>query len=139
MASNLKYSAALKNSQMNAVTTAAGASALILIYNGTQPASPDTAITSQTLLATLTCSSTFAPAASSGVLTLNAITSGTGTAGAGAGTAAQFFRVTTSGGTALIDGTCGVGSGFDMNFVGSATIATGQTVGDSSFTLTNAN
>lgn len=139
MASNLKYAATLKNSQMNAVTTAAGASALLLIYNGTQPASPDTAITSQTLLATLTCNSTFAPAASAGVLTLNAITNGTGTAGAGAGTAATFFRITTSGGTALIDGTCGVTSGFDMNFVGSATIATGQTVSDSSFTLTNAN
>lgn len=139
MASNLKYSAAVKNAQMNAVTTAAGASALLLIYAGTQPASPDTAITSQTLLATLTCGATFAPAASGGVLTLNSITGGTGAAGAGAGTAATFFRITTSGGTALIDGTCGVTSGFDMNFVGSATIATGQSVSDTSFTLTNSN
>lgn len=139
MASNLKYSAVLKNAQQAAITTTVGASALINIYSGTQPANPDTSITSQVLLATLTCSATFAPAPSGGVLTLNAITSGTGTAGAGAGTAATWYRLTTSGGTAHIDGTCGVGSGFDMNFVGSATIATGQTVGDSSFTLSNAN
>jgi hypothetical protein len=139
MASNLKYSAALKNAMENVITTTEGASALLLIYSGTQPASPDTAITSQTLLATLTCGSTFAGAASAGVLTLNSITSGTGTAGAGAGTAATWFRITTSGGVAHVDGTCGVTSGFDMNFVGSATIATGQTVGESSFTLTNGN
>jgi hypothetical protein len=139
MASNLKYSASLKNAQQDAITTKLGASALINIYNGTQPASPDTAVSSQTLLATLTCNATFAPAASNGVLTLNSITSGTGTAGAGAGTAATWFRITTSGGTAHVDGTCGVGSGYDMNFVGSASIATGQTVSDSSFTLTNSN
>jgi hypothetical protein len=120
MASNLKYSASLKNAQQDAITTKLGASALINIYNGTQPASPDTAVSSQTLLATLTCNATFAPAASNGVLTLNSITSGTGTAGAGAGTAATWFRITTSGGTAHVDGTCGVGSGYDMNFVGSA-------------------
>jgi hypothetical protein len=139
MASNLKYSAVLKNAQQNAITSTVGASALLLIYSGTQPASPDTAITTQTLLATLTCNATLAPAASGGVLTLNSITSGTGTAGAGAGTAATFYRITTSGGTAHVDGTCGVTSGFDMNFVGSASIATGQTVGDTSFTLANSN
>jgi hypothetical protein len=139
MSSNLKYSAALKNAQQDAITTKCGASALLLIYSGTQPTNPDTAITSQVLLATLTCNATFAPASSGGVLTLNSIASGTGTAGAGAGTAATWFRITTSGSVAHVDGTCGVTSGFDMNFVGSATIATGQTVGDSSFTLTNAN
>ena len=138
MASNLKYSAALKNSQMNAVTTACGASALILLYSGTQPASPDTAVTSQVLLATLTANATFAPAASGGVLTLNSITSGTGTAGAAGGTAATWFRITTSGSTACIDGSVGT-SGSDLNLTGSTSIATGQTVSISSFTLTNGN
>lgn len=107
MSLNLKYSAALKNAQQNAITTTVGASALLGIYSGTQPASPDTAITSQVLLATLTCNATFAPAASGGVLTLNAITNGTGTAGAGAGTTAAWYRLTTSGATAHIDGTVG--------------------------------
>jgi hypothetical protein len=139
MSSNLKYSAVLKNAQMAAITTTVGTSALILIYSGTQPANPDAGIGAAVLLATLACSATFAPAPSAGVLTLNAITSGTGTAGASTGTAATWFRITTSGGTAHVDGTCGVTSGFDMNFVGSATIATGQTVSDSSFSLTNGN
>lgn len=98
-----------------------------------------TAITNTPVLAVLPCSATLAPAPSAGVLTLNTITSGTGTTAAGAGTAATWYTITTSGGTPHVDGTCGVTSGFDMNFVGSGTIATGQTVSDSSFTLSNAN
>lgn len=137
MASNLKYSVALKNSQEAAIRTSLGASALINIYSGTQPASPDTAITSQVLLATLTAGATFGTE-SGGVETLNAITAGTGTAGAGAGgTLATWFRMTTSGGTAHVDGTVGT-SGCDLN-LGSATISTGVQVSVSSWTLSNGN
>ncbi len=137
MASNLKYSAALKNAQQNAITSTVGASALLNIYSGTQPANPDTAITSQVLLATLTCNATFAPAASGGVLTLNAISNGTGTAGAGAGTNATWYRLTTSGGTAHIDGTVGI-TASDLN-LNNVNIATGQTVSVTSATYTNGN
>ena len=137
MASNLKYSAALKNAQQNAIATQVGANALLKIYAGSQPADPDVAIGAQTLLATLTCNATFAAAAAAGVLTLNSISNGIGTAGAGAGTAATFFRLTTSGGTAQIDGTVGI-SGADLN-LNNTNIATGQTVSVSSFALTNGN
>lgn len=137
MASNLKYSAALKNAQQNAITTTCGASALLNIYSGTQATNPDTAIGAQVLLATLTCNATFAPGASSGVLTLNSITSGTGTAGAAGGTVATWFRLTTSGSTAEIDGSVGI-SGCDLN-LNNTNIATGQTVSVTSFTITNAN
>lgn len=137
MASNLKYSASLKNAQQDAITTKLGASALLNIYSGSQPASPDTAIGAQVLLATLTCNATFAPAASGGVLTLNAIANGTGTAGAGGGTTATWYRLTTSGGTAHIDGTVGI-SGADLN-LNNTNIATGQTVSVTSSTYTNAN
>lgn len=137
MASNLKYSANLKNAQQNAITTTLGASAILNIYSGTQPASPDTAVTSQVLLASLTCNATFAPAASGGVLTLNSITSGTGTAGASTGTTATWYRLTTSGGTAHIDGSVGT-SGADMN-LNNTSIAQNQTVSVTSFTLSNAN
>jgi hypothetical protein len=135
MASNLKYSASLKNAQQDAITTKLGASAVLNIYSGTQPASPDTAITSQVLLASLTCNATFAPAASGGVLTLNSISNGTGTAGAAGGTTAAWYRLTTSGGTAHIDGTVGI-SGADLN-LNNTSIATSQTVSVTSFTLTN--
>lgn len=137
MASNLKYSASLKNGQQDAITTKLGASAILELYSGSQPANPDTAITSQVLLASLTCNATFAPAASGGVLTLNSISNGTGTAGAGAGTNATWFRMKTSGAVAHIDGAVGI-SGCDMN-LNNNNIATGQTVSVTSFTLTNGN
>lgn len=136
MPSNLKYSAALKNAQMNAITTTLGANAVLNLYSGTQPATPDTAIGAQVLLASLTCNATFAPAAAGGVLTLNAIANGTGTAGAGAGTAATWYRLTTSGGVAHIDGTVGA-SASDLN-LNNPSIATGQTVSVTSSTYTNA-
>lgn len=137
MATNLKYSAALKNAQQDAITTKLGSNAILSIYNGTQPASPDTAVTSQTLLVSLTCNATFAPAASGGVLTLNSIANGTGAVGAGTGTVATWFRMTTNGGTAHIDGTVGMSSA-DL-ILNNTNIATGQTVSVTSFTLTNTN
>jgi hypothetical protein len=137
MASNLKFSAALKNAQQNAITSTLGANAVLNLYSGAQPASPDTAIGAQVLLASLACNATFAPAASGGVLTLNSIANGTGTAGAGAGTAATWYRLTTSGGTAHIDGTVGT-SASDLVLTGSTSIATGQTVSVTGATYTNA-
>ena len=136
MASNLKYSAALKTSQQAAISTAAGASAVLTLYSGSQPASPDTAVTSQVALSTHTCAATFG-SASAGVLTVGAIGNGTGTAGAGSGTNATWYRLTTSGGTALVDGTVGI-SGCDMN-LNNTNVATGQMVSITSWTITNAN
>ena len=135
MASNLKYKATLKNAQQDAITTAVGASCLIDIMSGTQATNPDTAIGAQVILATLTGNATFAPAAAGGVLTLNSITSGTGTAGAGGGTTATWFRIKTSGGVAQVDGTVGI-SGADLN-LNNTSIATGQTVAVTPWTLTN--
>jgi hypothetical protein len=137
MASNLKYSASLKNAQQDAITTKLGASAVLNIYSGTQPTNPDTAIGAQVLLASLTCNATFAAAAASGVLTLNSIANGTGTAGAGAGTVATWYRLTTSGAVAHVDGTVGI-SGADLN-INNTNIATGQTVSVTGFTLSNGN
>jgi hypothetical protein len=133
MASNLKYAAALKNAQLDAITTQVGASGLLKIYDGSQPTNPDTALGSQVLLVTLTCNATFAPAASGGVLTLNAITNGT----AGASSTATWFTLTTSGGTRKIEGTVGT-SGADLN-LNNTSINNGQTVSVSSFTITSGN
>ena len=137
MANNLKYSANLKNAQQAAITSTLGASALLQIYSGAQPASPDTAVGAQVLLAQLTCNATFAPAPTGGVLTLNAIASGTGTVGAGAGTTATWFRLlNATGPTAHIDGTVGT-TAADLN-LNNTSIATNQTVSVTSFTITNA-
>jgi len=134
MANNLKYSTALKNARLDAIGTMLGASALLKIYDGSQPANPDTAVTTQTLLATLTCdASAFAPSAAAGVLTANAVTS----ANAVATSTASWFRLCTSGGTAVIDGTVGE-SGTDA-IIDNASIVSGQSVSCTSITITSAN
>ena len=132
MAFNLQYSTALQNAQQNAITTTVGASCLINIYDGSQPAGPDTALGAQVLLAQLTGNATFAPSASGGILTLNSITSDSSANATGT---ASWFRMTTSGGTAHIDGTVGT-SGCDLN-LSSTSITAGQTVAISPWTLTN--
>ena len=108
----LKYALAQRNARMDALPTGIGASGLLRIYNGTQPAGPGTAIGAQVLLAQLALSATSAPAASAGVLTFNAIANDASAAASGTPT---WFRITTSGGTGVIDGSAAVGSG-DINF-----------------------
>ena len=134
MAHNLQYSTSLQNAQQDAITTAMGTSAKIRIYDGTQPAGPDTAVSTQTMLVELTGNaSAFAGAASGGVLTLSSITSGTAAA---TGTA-SWFRMLTSGSTAHIDGSVGVtGSTSDLE-LDNTSIASGQTVSATGWTLTN--
>jgi hypothetical protein len=84
----IKFDTATRNAEMDAVTARVGTSGLLRVYNGTRPANPGTAITTQTMLVELTCNATaFAPAASGGVLTANAISNGTAAA---TGTASWF-------------------------------------------------
>jgi len=134
MALNLNYPAALRNTRLDAVTTRAGGSAKLRIYDGTQPTNADTAVGAQVLLVTLTCNATFAPAASSGVLTLNAISSGVAVA---TGTAAWFRIVDTAGTTTVCDGT--VGTATTDLILTTVAISSGATVSCSSFTITEAN
>ncbi len=133
MANNLKYSTALKNARLDAITSAIGTSGLLRIYDGTQPASPNTAVSTQTKLAELALSSAFAPSASSGVLTANSVTS----ANALATGTASWFRITTSGGTAVVDGTVGT-SGTDA-IIDNTSISSGQSVSCTGITITSAN
>lgn len=130
MAQLVGMSSTLRNARNDAITTAAGASALIKIYDGTRPATGGTATT---LLATLTCNATFAPASSGGVLTLNSITS----ANAVATSTATWARLTTSGGTFVLD--CNVGtSGADLN-LNTTSIVSGASVAITSATFTDGN
>lgn len=131
----LSYSTTLRNATVDAITTAAGASALLRIYNGTPPANVGTALSGNTLLAELTCNSTFAPSASSGVLTLNSITSDSSADATGT---ASFFRIYKSDGTtAVLQGTVGT-SGADLN-LNTTSIVSGAQVAVTSFTITAGN
>lgn len=125
------YSTTMRNGWLDAITTAVGTSGLIKIYNGSRPAYNGAATT---LLATLTCSSAFAPSASSGVLTVGTIT---GDSAADATGTATWARVTTSGGTTVIDCDCGT-SGSDINFT-STSFVTGEPINITSFTITAPN
>jgi hypothetical protein len=127
----LAYSVAVRNTMLDAITSAVGASGLLRIYDGSRPATGGTATT---LLAELTCNATFAPAAASGVLTLNAITSDSSANATGTAT---WFRIVTSGGTHVIDGNVGT-SGSDLN-LNTTSIVSGAAVAVTSFTITGGN
>lgn len=122
--------AAGRNASLDGITTAIGTSGLLRIYDGTRPASGGTATNK---LAELPLSATSSPAASAGVLTMNAITSAaallTGTA--------TWFRLTTSAGVFVMDGSVGT-SGADLNF-NSVAISSGATVAVSSAVFTAGN
>jgi hypothetical protein len=121
----------IRDDMLDIITTAVGASGLLRIYDGSRPASGGAATT---LLAELTCNATFAAAAASGVLTLNAITQDSSANATGT---ASWFRITTSGGTYRIDGSVGT-SGSDLNLTTTSIVAT-QPVSVTSFTITEGN
>lgn len=127
----IAYSTTLRNSRLDQITSAVGASGLLRIYDGSRPASGGAATT---LLAELTCNATFAPSASGGVLTLNAITQDSSANATGTAT---WFRITTSGGTFVIDGSVST-SGSDLNLTTTSIVAT-QPVSVTSFTITEGN
>lgn len=130
----LAYDVSIRNAQLDAITTRAGASALLRFYDGTRPAT-GAAITSQVKLAELTCNATFAPGASSGVLTLNAITADSSADATGTAT---WFRIVKSDGTTFVmDGNVGT-SGSDLN-MNSVSFTVGGSVATTSFTITAGN
>jgi len=127
----LAYATTLRNAMLDEITAAAGANALLRIYDGARPATGGAATT---LLAELTCNATFAPAAAAGVLTLNAITQDSSANNTGTAT---WFRIVTSGGTFVLDGNVGT-AGSDLN-LNSTSITAGVAVAVTSFTITEGN
>jgi hypothetical protein len=128
----LGYVAGLRNAKLDAITTFAGNSGKLRIYSGTRPATGGAATT---LLAELTCNATFAPAASGGVLTLNAITQDS--SADSTGTASCFRLLKSDGTTIVLDGNVGT-SGSDLN-LNTTSLVTGAAVQVTSFTITDGN
>ena len=128
----LAFDVSIRNAQADAITTRAGASALLRIYDGTRPASNGAATT---LLAELTCNATFAPAGSSGAITLNAITQDSVANATGTAT---WFRIVQSNGTSFVmDGNVGT-SGSDLN-LNTVSIVAGGVVAVTSAVITMGN
>lgn len=111
-------------------------SGVLKIYDQTQPADGDTAVSTQNLLATLTMNATAftgpsGTASSNQVLTANAITNATASA---TGTASWFRLLKSDGTTKILDGSVGT-SGCDIN-LNTTSITSGGTVSVTSFTIT---
>lgn len=123
----------LRNNRANAIKTdidKGGAAGALRVYDGTRPATGGTATN---LLATLPLSFPCASAASGGVLTLSAITSGT----AGNTGTATWGRVVDSTGAFVADYSVGAsGADFNLNTV---SIANGIQVSCTSAAITEGN
>jgi glutamate synthase domain-containing protein 3 len=129
MAFNLHLSAVGVDNALDTVLNALNGGT-VNIYTGTQPANCDTALSGNTLLVTLTLSATAFSAASAGVKTANAITSGVAVA---TGTATFFRAFKSDGTTAVIDGSYGTAT---TDMIGpTTTINSGDTVSCSSWTV----
>lgn len=129
----LGYAVALRNSQLDAITTAVGSAAILDIYDGTRPATC-AAITTQTKLAEFTLGSPFAPASSGAVLSPTLPSNTTGLAAS----TATWYRIWKSGGTTCeMDGSAGT-SGTDL-VLNTATISVGVTVSLTAWTITRGN
>lgn len=124
-----KMNVALRNARLDAISTFAGDSGYLRIYDGTQPATGGTATT---LLAELRINATVAPAASGGVLTLNALTADSSANATGTATWARWtksdgtthvmdFSVTASGGGGdIILSTVSIVSGVGVSITSAA-------------------
>jgi hypothetical protein len=126
MALLTKLSDATANAEAAALAALCN-SGLIKVYDGTQPATADTALSGNTLGVTLTFGATAFPAASAGVLTANAIASGT----AVAGITPTFARIFKSDGTTVVMDVSAGASGCNLT-IGAFTA--GTVVSCSSFT-----
>lgn len=129
MALNTQLSNAAVNAEADALAALLN-NGYLRIYSGTQPATADTALSGNTLLAELRFGATAFPAASGGLLTANAITADSSADATGT---ASFFRALKSDGTTVIlDGTVGTSSA--NMIIATTSISAAQTVSCSSFT-----
>jgi hypothetical protein len=133
MANQFIISASARNAACDAIVDlidiGSGVSYL-KVYSGTKPANPGTAITTQTLLASLTFSNPAFGTSANGTTTAATITSDTNTV---AGTA-TWFRLCDRNGAGIADGTIAT-SGADLNFPSGITFTAGGTVSISSLTI----
>lgn len=129
MAANTHLTTAAWDLMLNAALDVLN-SGFIEIYDGTQPATPNVAVSTQTKLAKLTLAATAFGASSGGTKTAGAI----GSVSALATSTATWFRAFKSDDTtAVIDGSVGT-SGADLN-LNAVALVTGGTVSVSSWAV----
>lgn len=130
---SLQLSTSVRNARLDTVESTIGTAAILRIFTGSAPANCSAA-DSGTKLVEMSLPTDWMNDASSGSKTQNGSWASTGVANGTAG----YFRVYDSGAAAChIQGTCGIGTG-DLQ-LDNTSIAVGQTVTVTSFTLTDAN
>ena len=131
MALNPKYSNVMVNAEADAVGNALN-NGYIRIYDGSQPATADTAIGAQVLLAELRFGADAFGAAAAGVITANAITDDSSANATGTAT---WGRILASDGTTVwFDGS--VGTSATNVILNTTSIVSGAVVSCSSLTFT---
>ena len=134
MALNLKLSNATANAAANAVLTQL-AGGFLNFYDGSQPANPDVAVSTQNSYGSVALASP-AGTCSNGVITWATATNGTVPSGLPGNATPTWFRATTSASAVALDGSCGNSASYDMN-VGSSPWVSGGTINGSNLgTLT---
>jgi hypothetical protein len=131
MALNPKYSTVMVNAEADAVGNALN-TGYIRIYDGTQPATADTAVSTQTLLAELRFGADAFGAASNGTITANAITDDSSANATGTATWARILA--SDGTTVWFDGTAGTSAANVI--LNSVAISAGAAVSISSLSFT---
>ena len=132
---NMRIATDSRNSMLDALNTrlnAGSGAAKIRIYDGTQPANANTAVSTQTLLAELPCSDPAAASAATGTLTLSAVTNDSSADATGTAT---WARVLDSDNNAIFD--CDVSStvGSGTLKLNTTSIVSGGPVAITSFTI----
>jgi hypothetical protein len=127
----LSFATTVRSARSTAIVTAAGTGATMKFYNGTKPASLG-AITTQTLLATLTFTGALGTV-SSGVLTLGAISQTNSGFVSGTPT---WVRISTSGSVIVLDVDIGAGAS-NLQFTGAVTNGVNITLSTSTITEGN--
>lgn len=131
MALNLKMSNAAVNAEADALSDLLD-SGYLRIFDGSQPATADTAVGAQTLLAELRFNATASGAAVAGVITFSAFTADT--SANASGTAAWFRALKSDGSSAVMDGS--VGTATSDLILNSVAISSGAEVSVTSWTHT---
>jgi len=121
----ISMNATLRNNRLDQITSFVGATGKLRVYTAG----------AATLLYESLCAATFAPAASGGVLTANAVGNATAVA---AGTAAVARLYKNDGTTLVLDGLT-VGTSGTNVVITNTTIAVNDVVTTSSFTITEGN
>ncbi len=111
MAQNPHIKQSTANAMLDQLTTAIGASGFLRIYDGTQPAGPDTALGAQVKLAELALSATAFAAGAGGSIVANTISDDVSADATGTATWATFVKAD---GTRILDVSVAV-AGADIN------------------------